>query len=751
MARKHNKRANKRSQSVDIKAYAQQLEGVFRKYPARKFNYKQLASQLGYKPEMVKAKIEMALSDMERKGTIIMVDRYKYKLKYTAVFTEGVVDMASNGNAYVVSPDTESDIMVRSPNLMHALHGDRVKVSLFARRGGKKLEGEIVEIVERKQTDFVGTIEIGKSYGFLVPSSRKMLIDIYIPKDKLGGAEHGQKAIARITDWPEKASSPFGEIIEVLGNAGEHNTEIHAVLAEFGLPNQFPEEVERAADELDTAIKEDEIAKNRRDFRKVPTFTIDPADAKDFDDALSLQKLENGHWEVGVHIADVSHYVKPDSILEDEAVTRATSVYLVDRVVPMLPEVLSNGACSLRPNEDKYTFSAVFEMDEEGTVHNRWFGRTAIHSDRRFAYEEAQQIIEDNHPEGKKADFYEAIRTLDGMAKKLRAARMGKGALSFDKKEVKFHLDENNEPTGVYFKVSRDANHLIEEFMLLANRSVAEFIGKAKSGQPSGQTFVYRIHDDPDPTKLQDLSTFVRQFGHEVRLNSKTAITRSLNKMLDEVKNTPEANMIETLTIRTMSKAKYTTQNIGHFGLAFDHYTHFTSPIRRYPDVMVHRLLQHYLDNGKSEKAEEIEKLCLHSSEREKRAADAERASIKYKQVEFMQTMLGQDFEGVISGVTEWGVYVELTDNYCEGMIRISAFRDDYYKFDSKNFCIEGERTGRIFQLGDPMKITVKNVDLERKQIDFEPCVAEDEFCNHNERNCHVYCIPIKIFRNRRY
>ena len=726
MARKHNKRANKRSQSVDIKAYAQQLEGVFRKYPARKFNYKQLASQLGYKPEMVKAKIEMALSDMERKGTIIMVDRYKYKLKYTAVFTEGVVDMASNGNAYVVSPDTESDIMVRSPNLMHALHGDRVKVSLFARRGGKKLEGEIVEIVERKQTDFVGTIEIGKSYGFLVPSSRKMLIDIYIPKDKLGGAEHGQKAIARITDWPEKASSPFGEIIEVLGNAGEHNTEIHAVLAEFGLPNQFPEEVERAADELDTAIKEDEIVKNRRDFRKVPTFTIDPADAKDFDDALSLQRLENGHWEVGVHIADVSHYVKPDSILEDEAVTRATSVYLVDRVVPMLPEVLSNGACSLRPNEDKYTFSAVFEMDEDAKIHNQWFGRTAIHSDRRFAYEEAQQIIEDAHPEGKEADFYEEIRTLDKMAKIMREARMAKGALSFDKKEVKFKLDENNVPTGVYFKVGKDANHLIEEFMLLANRSVATFIGQAKSGQPSGQTFVYRIHDDPDPQKLQDLSVFVKQFGHEVRLTNKSAITRSLNKMLTEVKNTPAANMIETLTIRTMSKAKYTTQNIGHYGLAFDYYSHFTSPIRRYPDVMVHRLLQHYLDGGKSPDYAQYEALCEHSSEREKAASDAERASIKYMQAVFLEKHVGESFMGVISGVTEWGVYVELTDNYCEGMIRISAFRDDYYTFDSKNFCIEGERTGRIFQLGDPMKITVKNVDLDRKQIDFEPCVSED-------------------------
>ena len=725
MARKHNRRANKRSQSIDVKKYAHALEAVFRKYPTRKFNYKQLAAQLGYKPAMVKAKIEMALSDMERGGKIIMVDRGRYKLKYNAIYTEGVVDMASNGNAYVVSPDTERDILIRSAHLNKALNGDKVRVSLFARRGGKKLEGEIVEIVERKTTDFVGTIEMGKHFGFLVPSSRKMLVDIFIPKEKLNGVEHGQKAIARIVDWPEKASSPFGEIIKVLGNAGEHNTEIHAVLAEFGLPYEFPEEIEQEANTLDTSIKEEEIAQNRRDFRAVPTFTIDPADAKDFDDALSLQQLENGNWEVGVHIADVSHYVTPGSILDDEAVERATSVYLVDRVVPMLPEILSNGACSLRPNEDKYTFSAVFEMDEEANILKKWFGRTAIHSDRRFAYEEAQEIIEGVHPQGDKADFYTEIRLLDKLAKIMREKRMNSGALSFDKKEVKFRLDEDNKPQGVYFKVGKDANKLIEEFMLLANRSVAAFIGRSKSGEPSTNTFVYRIHDDPDPTKLQDLSTFVRQFGHEVRLNSKKAVTNSLNKMLSKVKNTPEANMIETLTIRTMSKAKYTTQNIGHYGLAFEYYTHFTSPIRRYPDVMVHRLLQHYLDGGKSPHFGPYEELCDHSSEREKAASDAERASIKYMQAVFLEQHVGETFMGVISGVTEWGVYVELADNYCEGMIRINAFRDDYYTFDSKNYCIEGESSGRIYQLGDPMTIRVKNVDLERKQIDFEPYYGE--------------------------
>lgn len=726
MARKHNKRAKKRSTSPNLKAYAQQVEAVFRKFPTRKFNYKQIAGQMGVKPAMVKAKIEMALSDLERSGTILMVDRGRYKLKYTAVFTEGVVDMAANGNAYVVSPDTESDILIRAANLLHALDGDTVRVSLSARRGGKKLEGEVVEIISRKRTDFVGTVEIGKSYGFLVPSHRKMYVDIYIPKEKLNGVQNGQKAVARITDWPAKSSSPFGEIVEILGDAGDHHTEIHAVLAEFGLPLKFDPEVEEAADQIDTRIDEQEIANNRRDFRSVPTFTIDPADAKDFDDALSIKPLQNGLWEVGVHIADVSYYVQPESILDDEAVERATSVYLVDRVVPMLPEVLSNGVCSLRPNEDKYTFSAVFDIDEQGKIHKQWFGRTAIHSDRRFAYEEAQQIIEDAHPEDDQADFYKEIRLLDSIAKKLRAKRMQAGALSFDKKEVKFHLGEDNQPTGVYFKVSKDANHLIEEFMLLANKAVATFIGRAKNGEPSGQTFVYRIHDDPDPAKLQDLSVFVRQFGHEVRLSSKNAITTSLNKMLSEVRNTPEANMIETLTIRTMSKAKYTTQNIGHYGLAFDYYTHFTSPIRRYPDVMVHRLLQHYLIGGKSPGYQEYESLCEHSSEREKAAADAERASVKYMQAVFLEKHVGDSFMGVISGVTEWGVFVELTENYCEGMIRIRDFRDDYYVFDQKNYCIEGERSGRIFQLGDSMKITVKNVDLDRKQIDFEPCYDQE-------------------------
>ena len=721
MARKHNKRARKRSTSVDIKAYAQAVEAVFRKYPTRRFNYKQLAAQLGYKPAMVKAKIEMALADLESSGKIIAVDRGKYKLKYNAIKTTGIVDMTSNGNAYVISPDTEADIMVRAANLNHALDGDEVEVSLYARRGGKKLEGEVVEIIKRKRTQFVGTVEVSKSYAFLVPAARNMLVDLYIPLDKLGGAKHGQKAVAEMTDWPAHASSPFGEIIEVLGNAGEHHTEIHAVLAEYELPYKFPREVEEEADSIDQGIDEAEVA-NRLDFREVPTFTIDPADAKDFDDALSIQPLENGRWEVGVHIADVSHYVRPGSLLEEEALKRATSVYLVDRVVPMLPEVLSNGVCSLRPNEDKYTFSAVFEMDEQGKVYKKWFGRTAIHSDKRFAYEEAQAMIE-----GGDGEFAREIRLLDGMAKIMREQRMAKGALSFDKKGIKFHLGEDNKPTGVYFKVSKDANHLIEEFMLLANRSVAEFIGRSKSGDPTNQTFVYRTHDDPDPTKLQDLSTFVKQFGYTVRLGSKRAVSESLNYMLDEVRDSPEANMIETLTIRTMSKAKYTTQNVGHYGLAFDYYTHFTSPIRRYPDVMVHRLLQHYLDGGKSPHYGEYEALCEHSSDREKAAAMAERSSIKYMQAVFLEDHVGDSFMGVISGVTEWGVYVELIDNYCEGMIKIRDFRDDYYIYDAKNHCIEGESQGRIYQLGDPMKITVKNVDLERKQIDFEPCYSSEE------------------------
>lgn len=711
---------NKRTQgpsgrAADLSEIKNKTRILFERNAHKTFNYKQVASRLGLKPAAVRGNMEALLKEMVNRGDLVEVDRGKYKLKFKAIHVEGVVDMTNSGNAYIVNDHTEEDVLVKAGNLKHALHGDRVKVLLYARQRNKRLEGEVTEIIERKRSEFVGVVEMNKNYAFVVPDNAKMQVDLYISQEKLNGAKHGEKVIARLTDWPERASSPFGEITKVLGQPGDHNVEIHAILAEYGLPYEFPPEVEAEADRIPMEIPEADIAK-RRDMRKVTTFTIDPADAKDFDDALSLEKLENGHWSVGIHIADVSHFVTPGSKLDQEAEERGTSVYLVDRVVPMLPEKLSNGVCSLRPHEDKMTFSAVFEMDEEGHVHNRWFGRTATHSDHRFAYEDAQAIIE-----GGNGPLKKEILLLDGIAKKLRKQRMKDGAISFDKREVKFHLDEDNNPKGVYFKESKDANHLIEEFMLLANREVAAFVGRGKDGNASGRTMVYRIHDDPDPTKLLDLSNFVKQFGYSISTRGRKAISSSLNKMLSQVKGSGEANMIETLTVRSMAKAVYSTKNIGHYGLAFPYYTHFTSPIRRYPDVLVHRLLQDYIDKKPSPAADPIEELCEHASEREKMASSAERDSIKYMQAKYLEQFVGEEFSGVITGVTDWGVFVELNDNYCEGMIRIRDFRDDYYVYDEKNHQIIGESRGRIYQLGDPMRIRVKGVDLEKKQIDFTP------------------------------
>lgn len=688
---------------------------ILREDRLKKHNYKQVAAALNIGQDHERKMVQNALDSLVKADKVEQVARGKYRYKHTDHFIHGKVDLTAKGSAYVISDDLDQDVYITPKNVGHALQGDYVKVLMYAQRKNKKPEGEIVEIVERARNEFVGTIEMSKNYGFLVPDSRKMLVDIYIPKENLKGAKDGQKAVAQITDWPEKASSPFGEIVEVLGDAGEHNTEIHAILAEYGLPRSFPPEVEREAEKIAEKIPAEEY-KKRRDFRDVLTFTIDPADAKDFDDALSFQKLDNGNYEVGVHIADVTHYVTPGSMLEEEGRERATSVYLVDRVVPMLPEKLSNKVCSLRPKEEKLTFSAVFEMDTKGQVQKEWFGRTVIYSDHRFAYEDAQAVIESG--EGPLA---EEVNILNDMAVKMRQSRLKKGALAFDRPETKFKLDEDNNPVGVYFKVQKEANHLIEEFMLLANRSVARFIGKNSDGSASKRTFVYRIHDSPDPDKLLDLGNFVKQFGYQVNTGKPRAISKSLNKMLDEVKGKAEANMISTLTIRSMAKAIYSTGNIGHYGLAFDYYTHFTSPIRRYPDMMVHRLLQHYLDQGNSPNKDQYEELCEHSSEREKLATSAERDSIKYMQVKFMSDKIGEEFMGTITGVTEWGVFVELRDSHCEGMIRIRDFKDDYYLFDEKNFCIVGERNGKVFQLGDEIAIKVKDADLERKQLDFLP------------------------------
>jgi ribonuclease R len=597
-------------------------------------------------------------------------------------------------------------------------------VYVYNRRKGKRPEAEVIEVLERKKLEFVGVIDIQKNFAFVTTANAKMYTDIFIPKDKIGNALNGDVVLVKIEDWPKKADSPFGTVVKVLGRPGEHNTEIHAILAEYGLPYEFPVEVEAYAQKLDTSIQESEIAK-RRDMRDTLTFTIDPKDAKDFDDALSFKKLENGHYEIGIHIADVSHYVQEGTVLDDEAFQRATSVYLVDRVVPMLPEVLSNFACSLRPNEEKYTFSAVFEINEKAQVTNQWFGRTVIYSDQRFAYEEAQHIIETRSNTipseisitGSEYVVDDAIVNatlkLDELAKIFRRNRLNNGAISFDKVEVKFNLNEEAEPVGVYFKIAKDANHLIEEFMLLANRKVAEYIGKQQ------KTFVYRIHDEPDENKLMNLQGVISKFGYSINFKSKQSISKSLNELLVGVVGKKEQNMVDTLAIRSMSKAKYSTDNIGHYGLAFDYYSHFTSPIRRYPDVMVHRLLQYYLDGGKSVDEEVYEEKCVHTSNMEGLASNAERDSIKYMQVKYMQDHKDQEFLGVISGVTEWGIYVEIIENKCEGMIRIREIKDDYYTFDEKQYALVGEMTKSLLQLGDEIIVKVKNADLVKKQLDY--------------------------------
>ena len=732
------KKSKKKSSNSNL---TQSILTALRKQNSKPINYKQIASILGVRDSSSRNLIIKKIKKLQSEEKIEEGSRGKYIIKASKNYYTGIADVTSRGQAYIVIEELEEDIFVSQKNINHALHGDIVEVYIFKRNRGGKSEGEITKILERKKTDFVGVIQIQERFAFVECQDTKMYTDIFISKENINNAKNGDKVLVEIESWPEKAGSPYGKVLKILGKPGEHNTEIHSILAQFGLPYEFEKEVEDYANSIDTTIKEVEI-KKRRDMRSDLTFTIDPKDAKDFDDALSFKNLEDGTYEIGIHIADVSHYLLPGTILDDEAYERATSVYLVDRVVPMLPEVLSNNACSLRPNEEKFTFSAVFKINNKAEIINQWFGRTVTYSDARFAYEEAQLIIEkETINEGKTVNIpsgisitgkpYEvknkiakAILKLNELAKILRKKRMKNGAISFDKVEVKFHLDKDNNPEGVYFKESKDANKLIEEFMLLANRSVAEFIGK----QSTKKTFIYRVHDEPDDEKIAALQNIIRQFGYKIDTRDRKTTSNSLNTLLKDVQGKKEQNLVDTLTIRSMSKALYTTQNIGHYGLAFDYYTHFTSPIRRYPDVMVHRLLQFYLDQETSANKEQFEEKCRHSSEMESLAAQAERASIKYMQVKYMHDHQDQNFLGVISGVTDWGIYVEIINNKCEGMVRLQEMKDDHYTFHKEEFAAVGDRTKNSYQLGDEVYVQVKNADLVRKQLDFKMLGHKKEF-----------------------
>jgi len=716
------------------------LLSLFEQYPTNIFNYRQLSAKLDIQDATGRLQVVEQLEALLTQGKIEMLDKGKYKLVKSAGYHTGTIQVLLSGNAYFICDDLDHDIYIPARNLNTALHHDIVKVYVYKRKKSSKEEGDIVEIIKRYKLSYVGVLQVHKNFGFVIPDDKKMYADIFINKKYLKNAQHGDKVLASITDWPLHSKNPFGKIKEVLGAPGDHTTEIHAILLEHGLPYKFPDKIEEEALKLTTEISADEIAK-RKDMRSVLTFTIDPKDAKDFDDALSFKQLANGNYQIGIHIADVSHYVTENSVLDEEAYQRATSVYLVDRVVPMLPEVLSNGLCSLRPEEEKLTFSAIFELNDKAQVIDQWFGRTVIYSDQRFSYEEAQELIENNQSCNSVEQYNNKVSTevsisgtsytvdntliqsiilLNTLAKKLRKKRLNHGAISFDRSEVKFELDNQFDPVGVYFKESKDAHKMIEEFMLLANKKVAEFIG-CKQGKPTNKTFIYRTHDEPDLDKLNALQSIIKKFGYKNTIDTSTKIStsRSLNTLLKDVHGTGESNMIETLTIRSMSKAEYTTDNIGHYGLAFDYYAHFTSPIRRYPDVMTHRLLQHYLSGGTSPKAALYEEKCKHASEREQLAARAERDSIKYMQVKYMQAHKDLEYEGVISGVTEWGIYVEIIENKCEGMCRIRDIKDDYYIYDEKNYAIVGQATKNIYQLGDHVLIKVKKTDLERKHLDF--------------------------------